>query len=142
MRGSADRPPIKSSICGDERADRELAELSRADAALRLRLGQVLEVLSQRQHCFTLGFSSVSAYALERCERSGRWVEGARCLARRLEVLPSLRRALARGELPWSAVELVARVATPDTEPRWLRAAGTHTVRQLRVLLREEARGG
>jgi hypothetical protein len=118
--------------------DRRLARLARTGAALRLRLGQVLEVLSRKAYCFTLGFSSVSAYALERCERSGRWVEGARCLARRLEALPCLRRALAHGELPWSAVELIARVAKPEDEQRWLAAASTHTVRQLRALVREE----
>ena len=43
-----------------------------------MRPGQVLEVLSRKAHCHTLGFSSVAAYALERCERSVRWVEGAR----------------------------------------------------------------
>jgi len=106
-----DQQPIRRDA-GDsreERWDRELAALARQGAALRLRLGQMLEVLSQKAHCFTLGFSSVSAYALERCERSVRWVEGARCLARRLEALPALRRALAHGEVSWSALELVAR---------------------------------
>jgi hypothetical protein len=121
----------------EERWDGELAALARAGAALRLRLGQVLELSSQKAHVFTLGFSSVSAYALERCERSSRWVEGARCLARRLEGLPALRRALAYGELSWSAAELVARVAEPAEEQRWLAAARTHTVRQLRLLVRE-----
>jgi hypothetical protein len=105
---------------------------------LRLRIGQVLEVMCQEAHCFTLGFSSVAAYALERCERGARWVEGTRCLARRLESLPSIRMALARGELPWSAVELLARVATAETELRWLAVGATHTVRQLRTLVRAE----
>src|SRR6185295_12587198 len=121
----------------EERWDGELAALARAGAALRLRLGQVLEVLGEKAHFFTLGFSSVSAYALERCERRARWVEGARCLARRLEGLPALRRALAYGELSWCAAELVARVAKPEQEQRWLAAARTHTVRQLRLLVRE-----
>ena len=77
-----------------ERIDAELALQSQAEAALRLRLGQALEVMS-RGACFELGFSSLFAYALERCERSARWVEGARCLARRLETLPVLRRSSA-----------------------------------------------
>ena len=41
----------------EERWDGELAALARADAALRLRLGQVLELSSQRAHVFTLGFA-------------------------------------------------------------------------------------
>jgi hypothetical protein len=143
MRGSSVRhsEATLSGICREERLDRELGALARAGGALQLRLGQVLEVLSRRAHCFTLGFSSLAAYALERCERSVRWVEAARCLARRLEGLASLRGALARGELPWSAVELVARVATPATEARWLAAARAHSVRQLRALVRQEAEG-
>src|SRR6185436_6114570 len=119
----------------EEHWDAELTALARADGALRLRLGQVLEVLSRQAYFFTLGFSSVAAYALERCERSSRWVEGARCLARRLEGLPTVRRALACGDLSWCAAEIVARVAGPGQEECWLAAARTHTVRQLRLLV-------
>jgi hypothetical protein len=136
MRGlSASIPSAESS---EHRCDCELAAHARSQSALRLRLGQLLEALHKHQHVFTLGFSSLTAYALERSEQSSRWVEETRCLARRLEALPSLRQALAQGRLPWSAVELVARVATPETEARWLTTAATHTVRQLRTLLQAE----
>jgi len=122
-----------------QQRDAELAAWARADAALRLGLGQALEVIEKGGHCFALGFSSLAAYSLERCERSGRWVEGARCLARRLEGVPALRRAVAGGQLSWSAVELVARVATPESEVHWLGVAATHTVRELRELVRQAA---
>jgi hypothetical protein len=83
-----------------ERLDALLASFAPAETALRLRLGQALEVLCREQgrggH-FELGFSSVAAYALERCDRSVRWVEAARCLARRLEALPQLRRSMTLG---------------------------------------------
>jgi hypothetical protein len=115
--------------------DAQLAALARREAGLRLGLGQALEVLS-RGGVFALGFSSLSAYALERCERSARWVEAARCLARRLEVLPGLRRAVASGEVSWSMAELVARVAQPQEEVRWLEDARRYTVRQMRELVR------
>lgn len=118
-----------------------MAALARADAALRLGLGQALEVIGKGGHCFGLGFSSLAAYALERCERSGRWVEGARGLARRLEGVPALRRAVAHGQLSWSAAELVARVASPESEAHWLGVAATHTVRELRELVRQAAAG-
>jgi hypothetical protein len=120
----------------EHRLDASLFALSREDAALRLRLGQALEVLQRVGHCFALGFSSCSAYALERCDRSARWVEGARCLARRLEGLPRLRRALARGELSWTSVEIVSRVARCSDEAAWLEVARRHTVRELRALIR------
>src|SRR6187549_144350 len=110
MRGSAEV----------QRSDAQLAALARVDATLRLGLGQALELLGCGGHCAALGFSSLAAYCLERCERSGRWVEAARCLARRLDGLPALRRALACGQLSWSAAELVARVAAPECEAYWL----------------------
>ena len=131
-----ERPEKPHERRQEQRLDLSLAALSREDAALRLRLGQALEVLQRSGHCFALGFSSCSAYALERCDRSARWVEAARCLARRLEGLPVLRRALASGDLSWSVVELVSRVARGADELEWLELARHHTVRELRVILR------
>jgi hypothetical protein len=81
-----------------DQLDAKLASLARAEAPLRLRLGQALEALGHGGH-FELGFSSVAAYALERCDRSVRWAEAARCLARRVERLPALRRAIAHGKV-------------------------------------------
>jgi hypothetical protein len=119
-----------------DRLDIALAELAHDGAALRLRLGQALEVVARRAHYFALGFSSLSAYALERCERSVRWLEGARCLARRLEVLPELRAAVAAGTISWSQAELVVRVARAEDEESWLETARGHTVRELRLIVR------
>lgn len=116
------------------RLDVSLSSLAREEASLRLRVGQTLEVLS-RGAVSDLGFSSLSAYVLERCDRSVRWAEGARCLARRLERLPALRRALAAGLLSWSMAELVARVALREDESWWLAEAESRTVRQMRVLV-------
>lgn len=116
--------------------DQQLAAHASADAALRLRLGQALEVVSRGAH-FDLGFPCMAAYVLERCEWSVRWAEGARCLARRLELLPEIRRAVALGSISWSMGEVVASVATPRDEASWLEAARHHTVRQLRMLVRE-----
>src|SRR5436190_15649676 len=117
-----------------ERLDGALASFARTEAALRLRLGQLLEVLGRGKH-FALGFSSIAAYALERCDRSVRWVEVARCLARRLEVLPELRRAVAFGRVSWSMGELLARVAHPEDETRWIEMDESRTVRQMKKLV-------
>jgi hypothetical protein len=117
-----------------ERLDGALASFARTEAALRLRLGQVLEVLGRGKH-FDLGFSSIAAYALERCDRSVRWAEAARCVARRLEVLPELRRAMAFGSVSWSMGELLARVAQPQDETRWIEAAESRTVREMMRLV-------
>jgi hypothetical protein len=119
-----------------ERLDRALASLAAEEAGLRLRLGQLPEIMG-RGAVSELGFSSLGAYAVERCERSVRWAEGARCLARRLEELPALRGALAIGNVSWSMAELLARVAAPTDEVRWLELAGSRTVRRVRVLVAE-----
>jgi hypothetical protein len=115
-----------------ERVDEALAALARGEAALRLRLGQALEVVS-RSAAFELGFSSPAAYVLERCQRGVRWAEVARCLARRFETLPVLRHAVAVGQVSWSMAELLARVARPEDEARWVEMAESRTVRQMRV---------
>jgi hypothetical protein len=60
-----------------EAVDAALSVAAVEEAALQLRLGQVLEVLGRSGRCGELGFSSISAYALERAERRARWVEGA-----------------------------------------------------------------
>ena len=119
-----------------ESIDAELVAVARKESGLRLRLGQVLEVMQRKGCCFELGFSSLGAYALERCERGVRWVEVACCLARRLESLPLLRAALASGQISWSAAELLARVARPESEAQWLERAQQLTVRQLRAELK------
>jgi hypothetical protein len=91
---------------------------------------------------FELGFSSLGAYVVERCERSVRWAEGARALARRLEALPELRRRVAMGNVSWSMAEVLARVATPADEARWLERAECRTVRQVRALVAEASGSG
>ena len=120
-----------------EQLDAELVSTAREQAGLRLRLGQVLEVMRRKACCFELGFSSLAAYALERCERAGRWVEVACCLARRLEALPLLRAALALGRVSWSMAELLARRATPEEEAHWLALAQRKTLREMRQEMRE-----
>jgi hypothetical protein len=115
--------------------DAELFRLSRGMAAVRLRIGEALAALADHGGHHDLGFSSLEAFAAERCERSARWAAETRALARRLRGLPLLRRALRLGTLGWSAVELVARRATPETEQDWLERAQGMTVRALRNLI-------
>ena len=118
------------------RLDEALAALANGEAGLRLRIAQALEVMS-RGAVFELGFSSLGAYAVERCERGVRWAEAGRCMARRLEQLPALRQGVATGRVSWSMAELLARVAQPEDEASWMGLAAGRTVRQMRVLVTE-----
>jgi hypothetical protein len=118
-----------------ERLDEALASFARAEAGLRLRLGQVLEVLGRGKH-FELGFSSIAAYALERCDRE-RALGGGGALPR-AEARGAARAAPGGGfrkGVSWSMGELLGRVAQPRDEARWIEAAESRTVREMRGLV-------
>jgi hypothetical protein len=124
-----------------ERMDAELKAISRSSAALRLSLAEGLEALARVHGHHSLGFSSVEAYALERCERSGRWVQESRALARRLAHLPAVRRAMCLGEITFSMAQLITRFACPEEEETWLAEARGKTVRAMQALIRERTEG-
>ena len=113
--------------------DVELPHLARGAGRLRLRIGQALHRLGEGIH--ELGFSTLGAYALERCNRGGRWAAESRTLARRLQSLPLLTGALETGAIGWSMAELLARHATPQTEAALLQVARGQTVQAMRIAL-------
>jgi hypothetical protein len=94
-------------------------------------------LLEQSGGDHALGFSSIEAYALERCERSASWTQKARGLARRLERLPVIEDALISGSLSWSMAAVLATVASPDDAELWLAEAARRTVREMKALVLE-----
>ncbi|MBT8451497.1 MAG: HNH endonuclease [Deltaproteobacteria bacterium] len=116
--------------------DAELHRLARGAGRLRLRIGQALHRLGDDIH--ELGFSTLGAYALERCNRGARWAAETRTLARRLQSLPHLTRALESGSIGWSMAELLARHATPQTEAALLTIARGQTVQSMRLAFARE----
>jgi hypothetical protein len=123
------------------RLDAEIVRLARGASALRLAVGGVLEALGSSAGHHELGFSSLEAYARERCERTGRWAADTRALARKLESLPETKAALQTGEIGWSTAELLARHVSAESEHVWLEKARRLTVRELRALLAAGAGG-
>jgi len=115
--------------------DLRLAALGRGVGAMRLGIGEGLVRLEQVGGVRVLGFGTLESYAREALGRSGRWAAEVRALARRLEGLPVLREALVSGALGASKVELVARVATAETDAAWVERARAMTVRALRAEL-------
>jgi hypothetical protein len=114
------------------RLDAELVRIGRGSSALRLAVGEGLAALSAKGGHHELGFSSLDAYARERCERSGRWAADTRALALALGPLRGVRGALCEGVIGWSTAELLARHVEPSSELEWLERARTMTVRELR----------
>ena len=79
--------------------DREFAELAHKSGSLRFALGLGLEALARGSGHEDLGFASIEAYGVERCERHATWVRQSRCLVRRVSELPRLRAALISGQV-------------------------------------------
>src|SRR5690349_22449546 len=107
VRRRPERP--RTQLCSLERLealDIELARRACEAGRLRFEMGRGLDLLERLGGDHALGFSSIEAYALERCERSARWAPKARGLARRLEQLPSLAAALISGSISWSMAAL------------------------------------
>lgn len=126
------------SVDGHLRADDEaLARLGRSHAWMRLRLGELLDAHHRSGGHHELGFSSIDAYALERCGRPKRWCAESRRVARRIREreLGQVRRAMQSGRLSWSMAELVVRNATAADEAELLERARRSTVREMRMHL-------
>ena len=122
---------------GVEALDRELARCARKSGALRLAIGLGLDALARMGGHAVLGFASIEAYALERCDRSATWTRVSRRLATRVKDLPQLRRALISGRTSWSMGVEVAKVAVPEDEAHWLQISGRCTVARFRALVKE-----
>ncbi|MEO8180605.1 MAG: hypothetical protein ABI895_17355 [Deltaproteobacteria bacterium] len=78
-----------------------------------------------------LGFGSFSEYVERLFGYKPRSTQEKLRVAEALESLPALERALATGELSWSAVRELTRVAVRENEQEWLQLARGKTLRQL-----------
>lgn len=115
------------------RLDEQLAALGRGEGGLRLRIGDLAEALGKRAWHMELGFSSIGDYAVQRCERKGRWLGECRSVARTLASLPLMREALRKGDISWSMAVLCAPKTPPEREAEVLGVARESTVRQMRA---------
>jgi hypothetical protein len=77
------------------------------------------------------GYASLREYSDRTLGLSGRETEERLRVGRALAGLPALDRALASGELCWSAVRELTRVATRETEEAWVDWAKHRRVRQI-----------
>jgi 5-methylcytosine-specific restriction endonuclease McrA len=109
-----------------------LSELQRAEKNAVLLFGEILSRKLYRD----LGYSSIQAYAAESLGFSpGKTSQFVR-LAGALEELPRLRRSVASGELGWTKAREVAKVATPESEERWIAEAERSSSRKLEQTVR------
>ena len=119
-----------------EGLEREIAELGgHINAATARWLGLVCE-FDRREGWAEWGCRSCTHWLSYRCGVSPAAAREQVRVARRVAELPHLQAAFARGELSYSQVRAVTRVATPDTEADLLEIALHATASQLETIVR------
>jgi hypothetical protein len=130
--GSLVTPRATSDL---DRLGNEIAELSAHLDAATARLLDLIRDFDARGGWNT-GFSSCAAWLTWRVGlepgAAREWVR----VARALGTLPRLAHALARGEISYSKVRAVTRVATPETEERLLAVAKAGTAAHVERIVR------
>jgi hypothetical protein len=89
----------------------------------------------------SLGCASTVDYAARYCGFDRREARERLRVARALEELPALTAALKDGELAWSAVREITRIADEKTEDQWLEAARGRTVREVERMVAQHDKG-
>ena len=104
-----------------------LGELRRAEQRAVVQFAEILK----RRLYLQLGHPSIQAYAAAELGFTDNKIREFIRLARSLDELPGLKRALQDGEIDWTKARTVARVATPRNEGSWLALAKKGSNREL-----------
>jgi hypothetical protein len=116
-------------------AHETLSRLARQRAAADAEEGQwLLRAVRSATHV-QLGFASFADYIERLFGYQPRSTQEKLRVAEALETLPALSVALQEGQLSWSAVRELTRVAGPETETEWLQLARGKSIRQLEELI-------
>ncbi|MEO8179994.1 MAG: hypothetical protein ABI895_14260 [Deltaproteobacteria bacterium] len=116
-------------------AHEALSRLARERAAADAEEGRWLLAAQRAAAHVHLGFGSFGEYVERMFGYKPRSTQEKLRVAQALEDLPTLARALSNGEISWSAVRELTRVAVPETEQEWLEFTGGKTLRQLEQAL-------
>lgn len=133
-------PVVDDSALQTERArfaagiDRELRLACHSEVAMRRELGCAARVLIDRRLYRRIGFVRLGDYARERLGISGRALQDAAEVAKRLDALPAISRAYDRSELSWARARVLCSIASVEDEEQWLEVARSRTVEQLEQL--------
>jgi hypothetical protein len=118
-----------------------LEELAKAQAALDYDVGRWLLAAHRLDVHAHLGRGSFGEYAIALFGRGLGSVSERLRVAREVEELPGIKSALCAGDINWSTVRELTRVAEPDTEGDWLEVARGRTCREVESLVSGLARG-
>jgi predicted nucleic acid-binding protein len=129
------RDSAQSSQSDWKRAHDDLVRLAKQRAGLDWEEGRSLLCALRSQAHRRLGYGSFVEYIERLFGYSPRFTMEKVRVAEALEVLTEMAQALKDGEVCWSALREVTRVATRRTEGDWLRAARGRTVRQIEQMV-------
>jgi Holliday junction DNA helicase RuvB len=124
-----------------ERLLKEIFFHHRNGEASRRALAFYLLDLSERREYRALGYRSAAHFAAENLDLERDEAREHLRVAAALEELPLLDGAFSRGELGWSKVRELARVATAETESEWLEIARKKNARQVAWAVRGKRKG-
>jgi hypothetical protein len=117
------------------RAHEALSRLARERAAADAEEGRCLLAALRSAVHVHLGYGTFGEYVERLFGYKPRSTQEKLRVAEALEELPALARALEAGEVNWSAVRELTRVAVSETESDWLEVARGKTVHQLEALV-------
>ncbi len=115
--------------------DGYLRRLARQEALGRDVLGSLARAFLGQRGQHALGFARVRDYARERLGLSARELQSLAHVSARLAELPEVAAAFAHGELSWTQVRLLVRVATAERRAAWVEVARGRTVRALEATI-------
>jgi hypothetical protein len=124
-----------------EELHRYLLWAHRLENDIRYRFIEGLRAIEEGQLYLALGAPSTQAYAEEHFGWERSQVYDALRVARRLDDLPRTKEAFLRG-FPYSRVEEITRVASPETEGEWIAFAEKSTMKKLRLEVRSARENG
>jgi hypothetical protein len=118
-----------------QHAHQQLSSLALARAGLDFDEGRwLIQALRCGVHV-RLGHGSFAEYVERLFGYSPRLTQDKLRVAEAIQTLPAMAHALSAGEISWSALRELTRVAAPDTERDWLNAARGGTVREIEQLV-------
>jgi hypothetical protein len=124
----------------DELLEEEIVGIAGQIAAAMCRWLALVAEFDRRGACEAWGFQECSSWLAWRCSIAPRSAREHVRVARALAELPETQRAMARGELTYSKVRVLTRIATPDREEELVELARQATAAQLERVARTYAR--
>ena len=121
--------------------DRQMRRLARRRAALDAEEAELIVAAKRAEIHKRLGYGSFAEYLERICGYAPTTARDRVRVAEALEQLPAMREALAGGEVTFSTVRELTRVATADTEEDWLVAIEGCTAREVEHAVRGHAVG-